>query len=659
MKRYYYLFLLLLCSTFTCLAQQDTTKNKKKDSVIYGPNTARYFYEEDVFLNRSKLYKTLDTTITNLHRYSYLQRHQNLYQDAGNMGTAMRSIYYQAPEQIGTNLGYNGYDLYVINPKTMRYYNAMSPTTDLYVGQGGNFRSIITVRFARNITPLWNVGIFYHRVGANRIYGKASQRNDPQTLLNNYGLHTNYFSKNQRYKLLANFSYYDHTITETGGYQIKSSNIDSLLSIEDGGLKFNLEKATATQNRLQLHVYQQIGVFDTVKFQVFHSFDYAKQTNTYIDQNFDYKDYLVSLTKAENLRPQNNVFYYAKFMPNGEFKSFNPQNLSDTEIPYSTDYTLSEHKVGLKGRIKKFIYVSYAQLRMHSFSQKAVKRANTLTNRDTSITRTIPDEYFVGGNLRYEFNDSMRIDARLDYLIGGDYRIRAVFQRGLWQAGYERLSYRPTLMQRQLYNVLIQWNRDFVNTEADKIFGSMDIKLPFVSLNPYLSVTNLKDLVYYDEKAIAQQKSGSSTQLLQVGLNTTAKWRKWNFLGNFIYTKSAGTDIFRVPTWFVNAQLFYENHLFKSALFAQFGVDVHWKSAYYANSYMPVTQEYFLQNQYLVENYVNTDLFMNFRIKRVLLFVKVNNVLQNLGSGAGYYNTPVYIGQARGVELGVNWLFFD
>jgi hypothetical protein len=214
-------------------------------------------------------------------------------------------------------------------------------------------------------------------------------------------------------------------------------------------------------------------------------------------------------------------------------------------------------------------------------------------------------------------------------------------------------------MQNQFYSPFMQWNHNFVNTETDRIFGAMDIKLPFIQLNPYASITNVKDLIYYDTKAIIQQDVSSATQMLQIGLNTTIKWRKWNVLSNVIYTKNSGADIFRVPEWFVNMQIYYENHLFKSALFAQFGVDCHWKSAYYANTYMPVTQQYYLQNKYLVENVVNTDVFVNFRIKQVLLFVKINNFLQGLGGVQGYYNTPVYIGQARGVELGVNWLFFN
>jgi hypothetical protein len=671
---------------YQAFGQQDTTKNNKKDakkdSIIYGFHTSRIFYEEDVFLSKPNLYKSLDTTLTNLHRYNYLQRHKNMYQDAGNMGTALRPIYYQTPEQIGTNLGYQGYDLYTIRPQEMRFYNTMSPLTDIYVAQGGNFRSIITVRFARNINPLWNVGIFYNRIGANKIYGKTSQRNDPQTLMNNYGLHTNFFSRNQRYKLLASFTHYDHTLKETGGTRAFTNNIDSLLTINDGGLQFNLDRVDAIQNRLQARLYHQLALFDTVKFQVYHIAEYIKQTNGYTDKNFDYATFQKGLLLPEDERIRSNAEYYHRFLyptrQDASFPYFNAPTFSG-EIPFQSEYSLFDNKAGLKGRIKNFIYATYAQVRMYSLSQRSIRGQNNQIFRDTTKQRNIPAEYFVGGTLRYEFNDSMRIDAKLDYLLGGDYRIKAVFQRGLWQAGYERVSYRPTLMQKEFFSPFLQWQQNFVNTETDRLFGSMAIQLPFVNLNPYASVTNVTDLVYYGQQAVAFQSIpvvvndmnnyvGAETQLkgqpttlqfIQIGIDTKAKWRKWNFISNVIFTKNFGADVFRIPEWFVNAQVFYENKLFKSALLAQFGLDVHWKSAYYAQTYMPVTQEYYLQDKFLVENYINTDLFANFKIKRVLLFIKINNLLQSIVTGNGYYNTPVFVGQARGLELGVNWAFFD
>jgi hypothetical protein len=668
-------FLFLFFAFFEAKAQkqnkQDSTKTNKKDSISYGPNTTRFFYEEDIFLNKNEA-RALDTGINNLHRFNYLQKNENLYQDAGNMGTAMRSIYYQSPDQIGTNLGFANYDLYIQNPKKRKYYNTMSPLTDIYIGQGGNFRSLITVNFARNITPLWNVGIFYHRVGSNKVYGRASRRNDPQALLNNYGIHTNFASRNRRYKLVASLNYYDNIVFESGGYFLSNpKNIDTLFQIEAGGLNFNLDGAVSTQTSRHIHLYHQIGVFDTVKFQIFHSYDYIKQINSYEDRKFAW-DTLPNATQ------KGNALFYVPHQADGKNLSyFNPKRVGAT-VPYTVDYTLNDNKAGLKGKIQNFKYMGYVQLRTYALQTDFVRQIPTATLRDSSITRKIAAEFFVGGNLRYEFNDSMRIDANLDYLVGGDYRIRGVFQRGLWQAGYERMSYRPTLMQRQFNGNFVQWNNSyFVNTELDRIFGGIEIKLPFIKLNPYASLTNLIDYVYYDEKGQAQQKqevvignpstylnlneistSKQNISILQAGLNWNFKWRKWHNNTNLIYTRNLGANLIRMPEWLVNSQFYYESPLFKSALFAQIGVDFHWKSAYYANSFMPVTQEFHLQNKFLVENYINADLFMNFRMKRALLFLKINNLLQDFVK-VGYFQTPLYFAQSRGFELGVNWLFFD
>ncbi len=665
-------FLFLACSS--AFAQKpDSTKNAKKDSIIYGANTTRYFYAEDLILNRSAM-RFLDTSINNLHRFNYLQKHQNLYQDAGNMGTAMRSIYYQTPEQIGTTLGYTNYDLYIQDPKKRKYYNTMSPFTDIYIGQGGNFRSLITVNFARNITPLWNVGIYYHRVGSNKVYGRASRRNDPQALLNNYGIHTNFLSKNRRYKLLASFNYYDNTVFESGGYQLGTiKDADSLFKVEAGGLQFNLNDAVATQNRRQIHVYQQLGVFDTVKFQIFHTYDYVKQFNGYEDRKFTW-------AAEPNAKQTGNVLFYLPLQPDGKsFANFSPQFVGG-QVSSFTEFTQHDNKAGLKGKIQKFKYLGYVQLRNYALQDEFLRKQDSLKARkDTINIRQLPAEFFVGGNLRYEFNDSMRIDATLDYLVAGDYRLRGVFQRGLWQVGYERTSYRPTLMQRRFKGNLIQWdNPDLVNTEADKIFGSLAIKLPLIRLNPYGSLTNIIDYVYYDTKGVARQiepieiknpanyinldqlprAAKQNITIAQVGLNWEFRWRKWNNVTNIIYTRNLGANLIRMPEWLVNSQFYYESALFKSALFAQIGVDFHWKSAYYANAFMPVTQEFYLQNNFLVENFVNADVFMNFRMKRALIFLKINNMLQDF-TRPGYFITPLYFAQSRGFELGVNWLFYD
>src|SRR5690606_8188271 len=124
----------------------DTTRQ------VYGPTTSRYFYESDIFYNREVL-RPIDTLIRNFHRNAnYVQRFGNLYQNLGNMGTAISPIYYQSPDQIGVRTGFHVYDLYW-DADPLRYFDTKSPYTNMQLILGGQGRSITRVTFSRNINP--------------------------------------------------------------------------------------------------------------------------------------------------------------------------------------------------------------------------------------------------------------------------------------------------------------------------------------------------------------------------------------------------------------------------------------------------------------------------------------------------------------------------
>src|SRR5688572_26411336 len=80
----------------------DTTKQ------VYGPKTSKYYYEKDVFLNRIT-YHPIDTAIRNFHLFNYVQWHNNVYQDLGNIGTSIMPMFYQVPNIIGITSGFNSY----------------------------------------------------------------------------------------------------------------------------------------------------------------------------------------------------------------------------------------------------------------------------------------------------------------------------------------------------------------------------------------------------------------------------------------------------------------------------------------------------------------------------------------------------------------------
>jgi len=51
------------------------------------------------------------------------------------------------------------------------------------------------------------------------------------------------------------------------------------------------------------------------------------------------------------------------------------------------------------------------------------------------------------------------------------------------------------------------------------------------------------------------------------------------------------------------------------------------------------------------------DIFANFDIRTFRFFVKMDNITQGLFS-KGYYESPNYPMQPRGIKFGVNWMLF-
>ena len=93
-------------------------------------------------------------------------------------------------------------------------------------------------------------------------------------------------------------------------------------------------------------------------------------------------------------------------------------------------------------------------------------------------------------------------------------------------------------------------------------------------------------------------------------------------------------------------------------LYIQAGAELHYKSAYYADAYMPLTQQFYLQTRQKAEGYLLADVFANLRINRTRLFVKMSHVNQGILQST-YFVAPDYLGMRRSFAFGVDWYLFD
>jgi hypothetical protein len=166
-----------------------------------------------------------------------------------------------------------------------------------------------------------------------------------------------------------------------------------------------------------------------------------------------------------------------------------------------------------------------------------------------------------------------------------------------------------------------------------------------------LNFSIIKNYIYFDTLAVPRQDD-STIRYASADLFFRIKISRFR-LENFTRYAYA-LRIINVPEIFNHSRIYLESWLFKKALLAQIGFDLFYRSRYYANAYMPITQQFYLNNNFPVESFLTGDIFLNVKVKSVIGFVKMSNVNQ-----ANYFITPWYPGMPRNFEFGIRWMFFD
>lgn len=613
--------LLVLLLPYLALAQilDDSTK------VLYGPSSTKYILEKDLLANRKNTYR-VDTLIDNFHNYNFVNRYGNRYTDLGNLGTPLRPVFYSPPPQIGTYLGIDVYDKYMYSSEDIRYFDTKSPYTNLYYVQGGLQQALFNVDFSRNILPNWNAGINYLRLTAPRQFGISNFGEDRQTDHHAFVFHSRYFNKDSTYQVVGHFSHLSHEMKDQGGIVMEGDDtLDSLFSYRDE--QQIMYQTRARDYRNYFHVYHQYAF--ARGFQLYHILDIQRRT-------YDFRDYQLFDLGDPPQANQTGSFQTHEFYPNVFF---------DDSTDLSIRHMLYENQAGIKGSLAKLDYRFYTRRRDYRIEYKPAY-----------MEKKVAGEQFLGGWINYNFSDSAKLHAEAEYLLFRDYRLNAEYQTRYWRVGHNRIYHSPTLIQQQIENNHFIWNNNFRPTLSDNTYAYLNINVGQLNFAPYATFSNIDNYIYYDS-LVQPRQEGQAIQIITGGLNLSFNWKNFYTVNQIVYTKITGPNVIRIPEWFGNFRLYYQNRLFK-VLIAQFGVDMHYKSDYTPYAYMPVIGQYYLQDEFVANEYLVADAFANIRINRVRLFVKFAHANQGLPN-AGYFVAPYFTGQPRTLAIGASWQLFD
>lgn len=605
--------------------QIEEEQQQKEDSIQYGPNTTHYTFERNIKYNQEEYY-SIDTLIDEVYNYSVVEKHNNMLQDLGNIGTATHPVFFTFPTTIGARSGFEAYTPYFIAPDDIQYYDTQSPHTKLELNFGGEGRSIAGVTFSANISPDWNVGAKYVRGRADKQLGSDQSQGDTHSTSDAITVFTHYRTQNKKYQILANFSILNHDVEESGGIVIEEDDeLGDLFRYQDALVW--LGGAYSRERRNNIHVYHQYEVSKLL--QVYHSLDRTGQTNT-----FEYPD----------LNAADTVFF--------------KRILFSTDSTFDeTHYSVIQNEAGIKGDLGPIFYSFYHKFRTPRFSY------NHFDGKYSSF------EQYLGFNIRYDLNEKISLKGDGEYNSADIHRIRGVFETPLVDASYQRARSIPSYLERTYWgNHNFWYDNDFEPTAADQISGTLKLNFSSLSLRPFLSITNVHRPVYFvrdtipdSRQAFPIQETGSA-QILSPGVDISLDFLKYLRLrSKVIYTTVTGkaANALDIPSLFINAKLCYNRVFMNGKIIMETGIDTHFRTAYYAYDYDVATQQFFVQNEFEVPAYFLVDYYFALKVRRARVYVKVPQINQGLGQYDGYFVTPIYSGQQRTFDIGISWPFFD
>lgn len=600
------------CFSLGSFAQSNIVDDSTKQ--VYGAYTTLSQSFEDIKYNRDRLYP-VDTTIGKKHLFTMVELLDNKYQNLGNLGTALRPVFYTLPEQVGVQSGFKAYQPYYITSGRVKYFDTKSPYTPLDVVLGGSGRAVTNIRHTRNITPYWNAGVAFRKINADKQVA-SSGKGDNHATSTAYYFNTDYQSPNGKYRGLFSISRINVKVNEQGGIDIPEG--DPINSYFDENADVYLANAQSKDFRIGAHIYNHYNIRD--QFQLYQSFEYIQNKNYYTSN------------------------------PLGSDIDFYDQTLisqDSTVDQFQTNQVVNEF--GIKGDLANMFYSFFIKFRNVKHHQ-----------------RYLPGEQLFfensgGFNLRYDFDSLQLIRASGEYILGGYYRFGGYYFNKFFTVEYWRTQSRPGIIEESYFGNHFEWHNNFATPASDLLKGSLIYKNKFMRIEPFASVTNVKNNIYYDYDKMPAQAAGSA-QLLNFGLKLDLKLANKIFWENEgIYTKITGdaeaVNSFRIPELFINSKLYYGSFWFDEKIYIMFGVDGHYKSDYYAPAYNPVVQQFYLQDDFIIPSYLLLDAFIEFQIKTVSVFLKFEHINQPRSSG--YFVHPEYIGQPRIFDLGVRWMFFD
>ena len=583
----------------------DTTK------IIYGMKTTSFISKEN-FLLSDTLFLTLDSTLNNIYDISIPEKNQFKYQNLGNLGSPVRNIFYDIPNSFSLQSGLSSLQSYIDEISTSKFYDTKSPFIDLGLYFGGLGRSKVDFEFSRNVNKNWNLTLAINRISSDKQIGAIKNKGDKNIKSSSLKFNIFHKSNNKKISHFTDIITLNHNILGTGGVDLI---VDSL------PIDFFLYKDFEVRLTEVESIYKNLKLETYTDYKLSNEFKFYNQTK-YKKEYYGYEDLNLSL----------NFNFYDSFSNNiATQDSFKIKNISN--------------RIGIKGNSKLFnydIYGNFGYIKYH---------VNALENSFSEI--------YVGGLLKYK-NPNFDVVSNFEIKKSSDYRLKVDLKSKIFEASYLSALYEPKIFERIYLGNHYSWENNFNSSFVNNLYAKINLENRFITFSPSINLYTIKNHIYFVGDNHLQADQVISFNQFIVDLKLKLLKNKINFDNKFTYNISSNSarGILNFPKQTLYSKLYYNGIWFNNTIPVQLGTIISYRSEFYGDAYDPITQNFYVQNEFMLERYLRFDLFFTMQVNNLRIFLKMNHFNQ-FDSFDGYFVTPYYPAQKKVLDLGVRWYFFN
>lgn len=617
-------------------------RNKSEDSISI-------YYR----LYNSLTIQTIDSNVNDFYT-KFILPYTN-YQ-LGNLGNATKSYLFNPLQRGGWDAGFRAYEVYNYTLDQTPFYQSTKPYTELGYLLGGKGEQLMEILHTQNKTKQFNYSFGY------RFSNAPGNLKNQHANLNNMRITANYQSKRKQYASYWVMLFNKSASSENGGL-VNSALIDSLslnnpyeletrLGISGASFRnpFNTNIATGSTYKENSFVWKQ-------------TYDLGQKDSVVKDTVTTYLFY-PRLRFQNEIKYQSNQFQFADANPNAQSYDlyFNYKETFLKSVLFQDKWNRLTNEFSLVSFPEKTNPNQYLQVGI-GYQQ--------MNFNDTMIQWSKHDIYGLGvyknktKNLRWDIQAAGKLF--LNGYHAGDYEAQFSLSSLLNKKGdkvelWLQNSNRTPSFNRlgiTAFPIMQRTGLDKENIielgglwEQPKSGLSTSIQYKLIQNYQYFS-TGYQPMVY--DKALSYVR-GSLSYKLHIS-------RYWNWYNDLTLQMVDPEAPLHLPFVFTRQRIAFEGNFFKN-LYLSTGLELIYHSAYQPDGYMPLTGQFYLQDQFTTKNRPVANAFLNFRIKRFKGYIRMEQLNTLLATssqiGTRYnFSAPNYPGTGTWFRIGIWWNFIN